>query len=362
MELRASNLVALRLRNQGITRAVARHAEDVVAWLGAVQAQEYPFAKWGLALRLPGAAGDADIERAVDEGRILRTHVLRPTWHFVTPDDIRWMLELSAARVHRTMAPYDRRLGLDPPVLTRATAVIERALGDGRHLTRLELGEALVRAGISTAPPRLAHIALYAELEGIICSGPRRGKRSTYALLAERAPRARRLPRDEAIAELARRYFQSHGPATIRDFSWWSGLAASDARRGVEIVRARAVTVGARKYWTVGTTRRGTAADPSVHLLPVYDEYLVAYRDRDAVPHGPSVVGSPSGGYVTFQHAVIVEGHVAGTWRPVKTSDGVSVDIRPLGRLTRSTRRALADAATRYARFLDVAVSLRVAG
>jgi Winged helix DNA-binding domain len=347
-----NHIAEQRLVNQGLTAAGRRRPAEVVTWLGAVQAQEYAPASWGLALRMQdGAAVDA-VERAFSEGRILRTHVMRPTWHFVAPADIRWLLELTAHRVHRVMAPYNRQLGLDTATLTRATGVIERALDDGRHLTRAELGDALQAAGLTLDPIRLAHTAMHAELEGVICSGPRRGGKFTYALVAERAPRAVRLSREEALAELTRRYFRSHGPATARDFAWWSGLTTADARRGLEMNGARSQIVDRRTYWTVGRSPRATR-DASALLLPVYDEYLVAYRDREAVPHGPLTMtfGSRT---VTFQHAVLVAGQVAGTWRPARDARTPSIQIAPLRRLAAPERRAVSEAAARYARFVGV--------
>jgi hypothetical protein len=348
-----------RLRNQRITRSGPRNPEKLVGWMGAVQAQEYGPAKWGLALRSPAGTTDSTIERAIDDGRILRTHVLRPTWHFVAAADIRWMLELTGPSVHRRMSTYDRRLGLDSGVMTRATSVIERALGDalgeGRYLTRRELGTHLVRAGLRAGSMELAHIAMYAELEGVICSGPRRGKEFTYALLSDRAPAARSLPRDEAIAELSRRYFRSHGPATIRDFVWWSGLRTSDARRGLEMTGARSRDIEGVTYWTVGRSA-GVALRRmnSLHLLPVYDEYLVAYRDHHAVPRPPYVLGS-------FQHALVIAGQVAGTWSTVSSANGVRAAVTPLRRLTAAERRALAQAMARYRRVMGVPVSLSIA-
>lgn len=351
-----------RLRNQRLTGTAGRQPADVVAWLGAVQAQEYAAARWALALRMPEGATDASIERAIDDGRVLRTHVLRPTWHFVTPSDIRWMLELTAPHVQRTMAHYNRHLGLDAATLTRGATLFERALRDGQHLTRGELGAELARGGLAVTGLRLAMLTVHAELEGVICSGPRRGKQLTYALLAQRAPLAARLPRDEALAELTRRYFRSHGPATIRDFVWWSGLKTGDARRGLEMNKARHDVIDGRTYWIVG--RRPPVAGGTrrtVHLLPVYDEYLVAYRDRDAVPHGPRAIASRSRGIVNFQHAVVVAGQVAGTWKIVRNEGGLHVDVIPLRRLTGPERRALAKIAARYGRFLDVPVSLSIA-
>lgn len=351
-----SDIAGRRLRNQRIAGKAHLRPEDVVAWLGAVQAQEYPGARWGLALRMKKGTTDAEIHRAVNEGRILRTHVMRPTWHFVTPDDLRWMLELTGPRVRRAMAHYGRREGLDSALVSRALAAFERALGNGQCLTRHELGERLARAGIAAKGVRLALLTICAELDGLICSGPYRGKQLTYALLAERAPRSRVLSRDESLAELTRRYFSSHGPATIRDFVWWSGLTTPDAKRGLDMNRALRETVGGLTYFSIGRISSGSRRQTVVHMLPIYDEYLVAYRDRVAVPYAASNVLSKTSRPVTFQHAIVVAGQVAGTWRV----RGVTVDVALLKRLTGPERRALADAVARYERFLGRPVSLSV--
>ena len=236
----AFHLVRERLRNQSLAVSRLRTPGEVVAWLGAAQAQDYAGAKWALGLRAKGLT-DAAVEQAFDEGAILRTHILRPTWHFVAPADIRWMLALSAPRVHAVNAYAYRTFELDAAVLARSRAALERALAGGRQLTRLELAKVLQRAGVQADGPRLAHVMMHAELDAVICSGARRGKQFTYALLEERAPRAKVLPRDEALAELTRRYFASHGPATLRDYVWWSGLTARDARAGMadELARSR---------------------------------------------------------------------------------------------------------------------------
>jgi hypothetical protein len=349
-----------RLHNLRIGRPGPRSAAALVAWLGAMQAQEFPHARWALALRMPEGAADEALVRAFDRGRVLRTHVMRPTWHFVAPDDIRWLLELTGPRVQRRMAPYNRLLELDPPLLTRATATIERALGDDSFLTRRELAAALARAGMTLDTTRLAHVVMHAELEAVICSGPRRGRQFTYALLASRAPAAPRLPRDTALAELATRYFRSHGPATVRDFVWWSGLTTPDARRALEMIRARPWSADGLTYWSCGEARGRGSGRHGVHLLPVYDEYLVAYRDRHAVPH-PSLPASHGRNAVIFQHAVVIDGQVAGTWRTSTSQADPRVEIVLLRRATRSERRGLIDAVERYQRFLgrSVLVSLR---
>ena len=356
------DIAAHRLHNQYVTREGPSDPARLVAWLGAVQTQEFGPAKWGLGLRMPAGTTDAAIQRSFDAGKILRTHVLRPTWHFVTPKDIRWMLELSAPQVHRIMAPYDRRMGLDAKVMTRATRVLERALEEQEVLTRAELGEHLARAGLPANGSHLAHIAMNAELEGIICSGPRRGKQSTYALLSRRAPDARRLTREEAIAELARRFLRSHGPATYRDLAWWSGLPVRDAKRGMEMNRARRIDVDGLAYWTLGSREVPAPQRDAVHLLPIYDEYLNAYRDRRAVAHGPSLVTSKKGGYGTFQHALVLGGQVAGTWRVTQKPKGVAVTVIPSRRLGRNEEKGVRGAVTRYGDFVNLPTEARFAG
>ena len=342
-------IAAQRLQNQFITRAGPRNPASIVARLGAMQAQEFAAATWGLALRMPPGTTLARVTRAIDEGRILRTHVMRPTWHFVTPQDIRWMLDLTAPQVHKRMAPYDRHLELDAKLKVRAAQVFERALRDGAFLTRAELGAQLARAKISAATTRLAHLVMYAELEGVLCSGPRLGKKSTYALLASRAPQARSLPRDEALGELARRFFRTHGPATVRDFAWWSGLKAADARRGLEITRARPIEADGLKYWTTGPRAAPRMTKGRVDLLPIYDEYIVAYVDRQAVSHHGYAFGD-------FLHTLVIDGQVAGSWRPRPAGKGVTIEVDPGRRLRPAERRSLDAAVARYARFLGVPV------
>jgi DNA glycosylase AlkZ-like len=349
-----------RLRNQRIVGTAHRRPEDVVSWLGAVQAQEYPAARWGLALRMKGRTTDAEIARAIDEGRILRTHVMRPTWHFVTPQDIRWMLELTGPRVRQRMAHYGRQAGLDASTVTRALGIFERALGGGHHLTRGELGQHLARAGVPMKGVPLALVTMYAELDGLICSGAYRGKQLTYALLAERVPAARVFSRDEALAELTRRFFSSHGPATIRDFVWWSGLTTADARRGLEMNRARHEILDGLTYTSVDRAPRVSARSARVHMLPIYDEYLVAYRDRAAVPHSASTLRTKTSHPVTFQHALVAGGQVAGTWRVQAGPDGVRLEVALLRRLKPAEREDMADAAGRYGRFLGIPASVTV--
>ena len=228
-----NELVNRRLTNQRLLGSPFRSAVEVVAWLGAMQAQDYPGAKWAIGLRAP--VTDEDVDRDCDEGLILRTHILRQTWHFVARGDIRWMLALSGPRVNAISAHYYRKMELDERTFIRSRNVLERVLRDGKYLTRPELGAALGRAGITASGIRLAFLTMRAELDAVICSGPRRRHQPTYALLEERVPPAKPIDRDAALAELARRYFTSHGPATLRDYVWWSGLTVRDATAGIAL-------------------------------------------------------------------------------------------------------------------------------
>lgn len=339
-------IAASRLRNQWIARPAGKDPAHVAAWLGAVQAQDYAAAKWALALRSKNAVTDTDIERAFRKGTILRTHVLRPTWHFVAAADIHWMLQLTAPRVHRALTYGNRMLELPLALRNRAASIFERALGDGACLTRAELGDALARRGIEARRVRLALLSIYAELEGVMCSGPPRDGRQTYALLPARAPRARRLQGDEALAELSTRYFQSHGPATARDFGWWSGLTIADAKRGIEAAGARRVVVDGQQFWSMrDSVERRPNGD--IHLLPIYDEYLVAYRDHVAVPR-------PAARWGMLPQAVVARGYNVGAWKAKRADGGVTVDAQLDRPLSARETRALKAAAKRYGAFLQL--------
>ena len=353
-------MVGERLRRQGLIRPVHRTPEGVVAWFGAMQAQEYEPAMWGIGLRMKGDPASADVERAVDEGRVVRTHVMRPTWHFVSRADIRWLLQLTAPRVHQAMSSYRRKLELDSRVLVRCCTLFERALDGQTFLTRAELAERLARAKMPMTGVRLAMAVMHAELEGVICSGPRRDRKFTYANLGDRAPKAVRFDRDTALAELFTRYLQSHGPATLKDFSWWSGLTIADGKRATEMVRARRRDEDGLAYWSLDDRATRSAGTGAALFLPIYDEYLVAYRDRVVVPHTQSQITKVPGWNVTFQHAVVINGQVAGTWRIPRVADSIAMDVTLVRGLSERAKQAAAAAAERYGRFRRMPVIIDV--
>ena len=264
------DFLRVRLRNQRLAGRRFRTAAEVVGWFGAVQAQDYAGARWALALRTK-AARESDVESALASGAIVRTHLLRPTWHFVLPGDLRWMLALTAPRVRQAMAFHDRYYGIDDRTAARAIDAIANALAGGRHRTRAELAAVAGATG-----QKLAGILIRAEIEAVVCSGPRRGKQFTYALVDERCPPARPLGRDHALGRLAETYFRSHGPALVHDFAWWSGLTVADAGRAIGIAGLKSRD----GYWS----KSWSAPKPTVpiaHILPNFDEFLVAYRVRE---------------------------------------------------------------------------------
>jgi hypothetical protein len=339
-----SRIAAERMARHWLARPGLADAADVVGWLGAVQAQDYGAAKWALALRMRGAIDGEPIDRALHEGRILRTHLMRPTWHFVAAADIRWLLELTAPRVRPALGFGRRQFGLTDALHRRATRAIERALEREECLTRPELGDRLARAGIAATGVPLALMVMSAELDGVICSGPWRDKRSTYMLLARRAPHARGLPRDQALAELTTRYFRSHGPATVRDYAWWSGLTTADAKRGLEIVGARSETIGGLTYWRVGARRPLPGSRDAIHLLPIYDEYLVAYRDLIAVPRG-------KGRWGVLPQAVVCGGQVIGAWKIARAKGTTAIAVELGRKLSGDEWQQLDRAVDRYSKF-----------
>jgi hypothetical protein len=323
-----------------------------------VQSQEFGPAKWSVAQRAAGV-DDTALDRAFAGGSILRTHVLRPTWHFVLPADIRWMLELTASRVQAASASYYRQEGLDETVRGSCTALLAEALRGGIQLTRKELGDILSRAGVAVNRAQLGLILMHAELSGVICSGPPRGKQHTYALLAERAPQARRLTRDEALAKLTLRYFTSHGPATVQDFAWWSSLTAAEAKKGLDMVGAQLdrEIIGGAAYWFAPPSPPDVPPSPSVVLLQGYDEYMVGYRESRGVIDLSGLAGSLPPPRGIFNPLVILDSQVAGHWKRTVKRDSVVVEVALARPFDEAQRDALQAAVDSYGEFVGLTVA-----
>lgn len=379
MIMKSKDIILRRMESQGITDADFADAGAVVGWMGCVQAQDFAQAKWAIGMRMAGAAGvagtrpvtaaagrarakpvteagvtEAGIDRDFNEGRILRTHVLRPTWHFVLPADIGWMLRLTAPRVKMWSRPMQRQLGIDAAILARSKKIMAKALEGGVSLTRQELAVLFRKAKINTDDIRMTFLMMDAELDGLVCSGARKGKQFTYALLEERAPQRLGLDGDAAFGELARRYFMSRGPATLPDFAWWSGFTLAQAKKGLEIIRKEleCAVVNGQAYWFSAARGheaglRAMRADKGVLLLPAFDEYMVAYKDRGEVLPAAFAKTTSYG----LNPVVLVNGRVAGRWKRTLEKGKVMVAVTAFNEWSKITTGLIKKEAQRYAGF-----------
>jgi len=348
-----------RLYNQRLSTTTFKTPNEVVQWLGAVQAQDYAGAKWAIAQRMLDAT-DSALDQAFADGSILRTHLLRPTWHFVTPKDIRWMLKLTAPRVHAVSAYMYRKEGLDKAIIKKSYAVLEKSLRDHKQLTRAELGSAFEKSGIIAEGQRLSYFMMSAELDGVICSGARRGKQFTYALLEERVPQAKAISRAEALTELISRYFSTRAPATLHDFTMWSGLTMADAKNGIEMVKSLFMSedINGQTYWFPESAPPEKIKTPTAYLLPNYDEYFIGFKDRSAIGEVAKRAGIKGDDPALIAHIIILDGQIVGGWRRTLKKDEALVETSLLTKLTEAEERAIADAAERFGKFLGLAVSL----
>jgi hypothetical protein len=324
----------------------------------AMQAQDLGMSKWAIGIRAPGIT-EEDVNAAMDRGDILRTHVLRPTWHLVAKDDIRWMLELTAPRIKRMLLTHGVQRGLDERTFKRSNRVIEKALTPGKHLTRSELQITLEKTKLPTDDNRLSNLLMYAELDGIICSGAAQGKRTTHALLEERAPKKEKIGRDEALERLATRYFTSHGPATLKDFIWWSGLTVTDAKRGMDAARTnfKEERIGESVYLLPRSLQAVRSTQTSVHLLPAFDEFIIGYADRSAVldPVDQRRVLSSNG---IFYPALVRDGRAIGLWRRLTGPHHVDVEVQPFKKIGKAEVQLINKAASVLGGFLMRPVEL----
>lgn len=349
----ARTVAALRLANQQVAAPASTTAAEVVAHLTAMQAQDYRGALWSIGLRLPNTTS-ADVERAIAERRIVRTWPMRRTLHFVAAADIRWMLRLLTPRMIKGSAGRLRQLELDDAALARSRKAFTKALGDGRILTRDEMYAVLARAKISPEGQRGIHILARLSQEGLLCFAAPLGKQQTFALLDAWVPASPTLERDESLAELAARYFRAHGPATARDFAWWSGLSLGDARLGIAMAASSLAeeTIGGVVYIVSRESAPASGDARGVFLLPGFDEYMLGYTDRSAAldpAHAQFVVPGNNG---VFMPTIVSNGRVVGTWKAVAAKRTMKVTPQPFAALGATEIRALRAAATRYERFI----------
>jgi hypothetical protein len=349
------NISSTRLVNQRLTGKKFSGATETVEYFGAIQSQDFPAAKWSLGIRLENA-GNIDIEKAYNQGKILRTHIMRPTWHFVAPSDIRWMQKLTSGRVKAVLGHYDRKLELTDRVYAKSNTVIAKALQNHNYLTRQDLKKILEDIGIVTDVQRLAHLLIRAELDGIVTSGPMRGKQFTYALLDERIDKTKVLSREESVSRLIQKYFQSHGPAQLKDFAWWSGLTTKDVNEGINLVGSKLsrFSLNGKTYWFSGDGGIIRNEIQNALLLSVYDEYFIGYTDRSDMLDEPYRKLLPVGNAL-LTSLLIINGQVGGTWKRKINKNCVQFIISPFKTDNLQEKSAFEAEIRRYADFFGYA-------
>jgi Winged helix DNA-binding domain len=358
MPLTLPDLRRRRIHNQLLSRPSSSQPVDVVSWMGAVQAQDYLGALWAVGQR--ARAGDREVERALAERTIVRTWPMRGTLHFVPAADVRWMLQLLTPRVLKRMTPAHEREGLDERVFARCRRILVRALEGGRGLTRPQIYQHFGRDGIRAAGQRGLHILWRLAAEGLICFGARAGKQQTFVLLDEWLPATPTPTRDEALALLAWRYFRSHGPATLKDFVWWSGLTVAEAQAALHLVEDSLdhEALDGETHWFTGTLPVAARKGPVAHLLPPFDEYLVGYKERGAAVD--SRFAARLGALLS--PSIELDGAIVGTWRRRITRKGVEFGTTFFHRLKVGQRDAVERAAAEYRSFLAAGNQQEVVG
>lgn len=360
--MKAADIAPARIYKQQIANSRFTKPKDLVAYMGALQAQDYAMAKWAIGLRVPGSTQET-VEQSLNKGELLRAHVLRPTWHIIPAKDIYWMLALSASKIRTLMRNMDKQLELTEKIFTKSNAVIEKCLAGAKYVSREEIGSRLEQAGIHTNENRLSHLLMRSELEGIACSGKPVSNKISYALLEQRVPKKTLPGKEESLALLAQKYFTSHGPATLQDFSWWSGLTLTHARQGLEAVKKQfnCIKIAGAEYWVDGSfpldkNKRNTG----IHLLPAYDEFIISYKSRAAalLPEHRKKVLTVNG---IFFPVIVENGQVVATWKRKAVKDQLAVEAnffqQPSAKLLGAVKKSAKQLAAFYGNKLSLAVN-----
>ncbi len=340
----------LRLAAHGLLEPTFQSPLDCVSHMVAMQAQDPAMVKWAVGMRVKNGT-ELQVNKALDKGEILRTHLLRPTWHLVAARDILWLLDLTAPRILSGMKSRHKELGLTTKLLTKSITIIQRALIEHKVLTREEILAEFAKAKIDTGENRASHLLVFAELQGLICSGKSKNGKTTFTLLENRVKRTQSLNRQEALVKLAKGYFKSHGPATLQDFNWWSGLSATEARYALENIKngLTEINFNGQTYYSDPTIRVTATNSEQVRLLPAFDELVISYKERtmmlEAEHHKKAI--SVNG---IFYPTIIKDGRAIGTWKRTTAKDKVLVEMHPFGK---SSPAKLKKAATGYGYFLN---------
>lgn len=356
--MKLSAVLQMRLLNQQLLTTSFKTPKEIVSWMGAIQAQEYLLSKWAIGIRLPGIS-EKQIDKAIDRGDILRTHILRPTWHYVAPEDIHWMLALSAINIKAASKSRHKQLEFTEAIFKKSNKIIEKALSNGEHLTRPELVALLNKAKINANAERGGHLLSRAEQDGIITSGANKGSQITYALLASRVSTGKSFSREEASAKLAQRYFASHGPATVQDFIWWSGLSITEGKKALDSVKEQfeSITIKKQTFWFAPVASNTSPKNSGCYLMAPYDEYVIAYTDR-------SILLSPEADVIEFQQyglfraTIIVNGKCVGLWKRTIKKDLTVVETKFFKPPSKSMMTQVKKAAKDFGKFIEQKVTV----
>ncbi len=356
----SSDIIRYRLYNQQISHFKFTKPEDVVRWMGAVQAQDFPGALWSVGLRTPNVTVE-NVKQALADRKIVRTWPMRGTLHFIAPEDIRWMLELCTPRIIKGAVGRYAQLDIDEKVIRKSAELFEDALRGGKQLMRAEMLEVLEKGGVTTADQRGYHLLGHAAQTGLICFGPLQEKQQTFVLIDEWVPKTRQFNREEALRELIMRYFTSHGPATLHDFAWWAGLKVSDVRAGLGAVSQdlRQEVVDGKTYW-MSKDLPELNHTPSAYLLPGFDEYMLGYTDRShglEKLHANKIVPGNNG---MFLSTVVINGRVVGTWKRTIKKSGIIITLNPFIPLSKAEEDSLEKAGEHYGRFMGTPTTLAI--
>lgn len=346
-----TEVAKIRLKSQHIVGGKYKKVKDIVQWMCAMQAQDFAMAKWAIGVRLPGST-IKQIETSIDKAEIIRTHLLRPTWHFASAKDIYWLLELSSPQIWSSSKSRNKQLELTSSVIARSNEVMRKALAPDKHLTRDELIAELLKAKIQTDDNRASHLLLCAELDKIICSGSIKNNKQTFALFDKRVLQRNIFHREEAISKLAKNYFQSHSPATLQDFSWWSGLPAKEARLGLENIKSGLIseTIDSLVYWVPDSFSISETNIKSVQLLPAFDEYLISYKNRSA-SISPQLQKNAVSDNGIFRPIIVVNGQVTGIWKRIQKKDNILIETDFFRKHTKAEINGIEKSAELYGHF-----------
>lgn len=368
-DITAATLCHLRQQSLLLGDKRLKSVKEVARWFCAMQSQDLASGKWSFGVRLPQKT-EAHIDAAIESGDVLRTWPMRGTIHFIASEDARWLLQTTGTKALARAASRRAYLGLEESTANRASDILGKALRGGKRFTRTEAVACLKQNGIKAEGQLAYHLLWYASQIGVTCIGPNVGNEQTFVLLADWAKTQRTLVGDEALSELAVRYFRSHGPVTQQDFMGWSGLTAAEAKRGIALAGNLlvALTWQGKSLWMSKAIFDAAAnaparAQPRVHVLPGFDEFLLGIKDRSlAVPaaHKNKIIPGNNG---MFLSTLVVDGVVVGTWkRTVKRTKGgdrVVIDPAPFTKLSRPIRTALDEAFDSYGKYLGMPVEVR---